>query len=112
MFRLNNGVNHVSMKYYIENLKGKIIISDFQALNYGIKDLENVIVSIVKCEPIDTISLSKNFDVVDGQKRIFAINSFIDGKIRYNGKNYFELSKNTRNLFEAYELAIYMDNFE
>lgn len=47
MFTLENGINHVTMKWYKENLKGKINICDTNITDYNVNELENVIKDIM-----------------------------------------------------------------
>lgn len=45
---------------------------------------------------------------LEGRKRIYAINAFIDGKIKFSNKYYTELSKEEFDIFNNYELGIFV----
>lgn len=42
-----------------------------------------VLKDIFNSVPIGMIGISEQYEIVDGNKRIFAINSFLDEKIKY-----------------------------
>ena len=110
MFELKkNDVNMVTIKWYMDNLKDKITMSEneIQILpDYTEQDLEKVISDIMSNFAIDNIAITDKNELVDGYKRISAINSFIDGDIKYNGKIYSELSSEEKELFGNYHIGI------
>lgn len=112
MFELKkNDVNMVTMKWYMDNLKDKITMPEKKILilpNYTEQDLKKVISDIMSNFTIDNIVITDKNELVDGHKRINAINSFIDGNIKYSGKFYFELSTEEKNIFDNYELGIFV----
>lgn len=108
MFALNNGINHVTMKYYMENLKEKIDICDANILDYNTIELENVIKDIISNISIGNIAITDKYAVIEGRKRIYAINAFIDGKIKFSNRHYTELSKEELGNFNNYELGIFV----
>lgn len=108
MFTLIKGINHVTMKWYIENLKDKIHIGDANITDYSTSELENVIKDIMSNIGIGNIIVTDEYAVAEGRKRIYAINSFIDGKIKFSNKYYTELSKEEFNNFNNYELGIFV----
>lgn len=108
MFTLENGINHVTMKWYKENLKGKINICDANITDYNETELENVIKDIISNISIGNIAVTDKYAVVEGRKRIYAINAFIDGEIKFSNKFYTELSKEEFNNFNNYELGIFV----
>lgn len=112
MFELKkNGVNMVTIKWYMDNLKDKITMpeKEIQILpDYTEQVLEKVISDIMSNFAIDNIAITDKNELVDGHKRISAINSFIDGDIKYNGKIYSELSAEEKNIFDNYELGIFV----
>jgi len=55
---------------------------------------------------IGTICILKDYELVDGYKRIISINSFIDGKITYDGRHYSELTDDEKNNFNNYRFSI------
>ena len=57
---------------------------------------------------IGNIAITDKNVVVEGRKRIYAINSFINGKIKFSNKYYTELSKEELNNFNNYELGIFV----
>lgn len=108
MFTLNNGINHVMMKWYMENLKGKINICDDNIPDYNTTELENVIKDIMSNISIGNIAITDKYAVVEGRKRICAINAFINGEIKFSNKYYTELSKEEFDIFNNYELGIFV----
>ena len=108
MFTLNKGINHVTMKWYKENLKGKIDICDTNITDYNVTELENVIKDIISNISIGNIAVTDKYAVVEGRKRIYAINAFIDGEIKFSNKYYIELSKEEFDSFYNYELGIFV----
>lgn len=108
MSTLENGINHVTMKWYKENLKGKINICDTNITDYNVTELENVIKDIISNISIGNIAVTDKYVVVEGRKRIYAINAFIDGKIKFSNKYYAELPKEEFNNFNNYELGIFV----
>lgn len=108
MFTLENGINHVTMKWYKENLKEKINICDTNITDYNVTELENVIKDIISNISIGNIAVTDKYVVVEGRKRIYAINAFIDGEIKFSNKYYAELSKEEFNNFNNYELGIFV----
>ena len=108
MFTLNKGINYVTMKWYMENLKKKIDIRDVNIANYNTTELENVIKDIISNISIGNIAVTEKYVVVEGRKRIYAINAFIDGKIKFSNKYYTELSKEEFDIFNNYELGIFV----
>lgn len=112
MFELkNNAVNRVTMKWYMDNLKYKIIMPEKKPQllpNYTEQDLEKVINDIMSNLSIDIIAITDKNELVDGYKRISAINSFINGDIEYNGKVYSELSSEEKELFDNYHIGIFV----
>ena len=111
MFTLIKGINHVTMKWYIENLKDKIHICDANITDYSTSELENVIKDIMSNIGIGNIAVTDKYAVAEGRKRIYAINAFIDGEIKFSNKYYAELSKKEFNKFNNYELGILLDDF-
>lgn len=111
MFTLIKGINHVTMKWYIENLKDKIHICDANITDYSTSELENVIKDIMSNIGIGNIAVTDKYAVAEGRKRIYAINAFIDGEIKFSNKYYAELSKKEFNNFNNYELGILLDDF-
>lgn len=108
MFTLIKGINHVTMKWYMENLKDKINICDTNTIDYSATELENVIKDIMSNIGIGNIIVTDKYVVVEGIKRIYAINSFIDGEIKFSNKYYTELSKEEFDNFDNYELGIFV----
>lgn len=106
MFTLNNGINHITMKWYMENLKEKIDICDVNISDYNTMELENVIKDIISNINIGNIAVTDKYTVIEGRKRIYAINAFIDGKIKFSNKHYAELSKEELDNFNNYELGV------
>ena len=105
MFELKkNAVNMVTMKWYMDNLKDKIIMTEKETQllpNYTEQDLEKVISNIMSNLSINSIAITDKNELVDGYKRISAINSFMNGDIEYNGKVYSELSSEEKELFDT-----------
>ncbi|MFR4681850.1 MAG: hypothetical protein ACLT9M_05820 [Anaerobutyricum hallii] len=108
MFTLENGINHVTMKWYKENLKGKINICDTNITDYNVNELENVIKDIMSNIGIGNIAITDKYAVVEGRKRIYAINAFINGEIKFSNKYYTELPKEEFDIFNNYELGIFV----
>lgn len=108
MFTLIKGINHVAMKWYIENLKDKINICDANITDYSTTELENVIKDILSNIDIGNIAITDKYAVAEGRKRIYAINAFIDGEIKFSNKYYTELSKEEFDSFDNYELEIFV----
>lgn len=108
MFVLKNGINHVTMKWYMENLKEKIDICDANITDYNTTELENVVKDVMSNISIGIIVVTGKYTVAEGRKRIYAINSFIDGKIKFSNKYYTELSKEELDSFKNYELIIFL----
>lgn len=108
MFTLNKGINHVTMKWYMGNLKEKIDICDANITDYNITELANIIKDIMSNIGIGNIVVTDKYAVVEGRKRIYAINSFIDGKIKFSNKHYTELSKEELESFNNYQLGIFV----
>lgn len=108
MFTLGNGINYVTMKWYKENLKGRINICDTNITDYNVIELENVIKDIISNISIGNIAVTDKYTVVEGRKRIYAINAFIDGEIKFSNKYYAELPKEEFNKFNNYELGIFV----
>lgn len=108
MFTLIKGINYVTMKWYKENLKLKIDICDANITDYNVTELENVIKDIMSNVGIGNIIVTDKYAVAEGRKRIYAINSFIDGKIKFSNKYYTELSKEEFDSFNNYELGIFV----
>jgi hypothetical protein len=108
MFTFIKGINHVTMKWYIENLKDKINICDANITDYSTSELENVIKDIMSNIGIGNITVTDKYAVAEGRKRIYAINAFIDGKIKFSNKYYTGLSKEELDNFNNYELVIYV----
>ena len=108
MFTLNNGINHVTMKWYMENLKEKIDICDANITDYNTTELENVVKDVMSNIGIGNIVVTDKYAVVEGRKRIYAINAFIDGEIKFSNKHYIELSKEELDKFNNYELGIFV----
>lgn len=108
MFTFENGINHVTMKRYKENLKGKINICDSNITDYNVTELENVIKDIISNISIGNIAVTDKYVVVEGRKRIYAINAFINGEIKFSNKYYAELPKEEFNNFNNYELGIFV----
>lgn len=113
MFKLEtdkNG-NTVTMKWYMDNLKDKIKMAEkeIQTLsNYTEQDLEKVIDSIINNFAIGDIVITESNELIDGYKRIIAINSFIDNHIKYNEKYYSELSIEEKKIFDNYRFRIFV----
>ncbi len=113
MFELKvNDVNMVTIKWYIDNLKDKIKMSKKEEqkalVDYEKKDLEKVINNIMNNLCINNIAITNQNELVDGYKKINAIDSFIDGFIKYNGKYYFELSDEEKEIFDNYYFGIFV----
>ena len=112
MFELKkNAVNMVTMKWYMDNLKDKIIMTEKETQllpNYTEQDLEKVISNIMSNLSINSIAITDKNELVDGYKRISAINSFMNGDIEYNGKVYSELSSEEKELFDNYHIGIFV----
>lgn len=112
MFTLTkNAINNVTMKWYINNLKEKIIMSEKEVQNllkYKDEDLEKVISDIIRNIGIGNIVITEKNELIEGYKRLFAINEFIDNKIKYNGKYYSELSNEDKDIFDNYSFGIYI----
>ena len=112
MFELKkNAVNRVTMKWYMDNLKDKIIMTEKETQllpNYTEQDLEKVISNIMSNLSINSIAITDKNELVDGYKRISAINSFINGDIEYNGKVYSELSSEEKELFDNCHIGIFV----
>ena len=112
MFELKkNAVNRVTMKWYMDNLKDKIIMPEKKTQllpNYTEQDLEKVINDIMSNLSIDSIAITDKNELVDGYKRISAINSFINGDIEYNGKVYSELYSEEKELFDNCRIGIFV----
>lgn len=108
MFTLNKGINYITMKRYMENLKEKIDICDADITDYNTVELENVIKDIMANIGIGSIAVTDKYVMVEGRKRIYAINSFIDGEIKFSNKYYTELSKEKLDNFNNYELEIFV----
>ena len=108
MFALNNGINHVAMKWYMENLKEKIDICYANITDYSTTELENVVKDIMSNISIGNIAITDKYEVVEGGKRIYAINAFIGGEIKFSNKHYTELSKEELDNFNNYELGIFV----
>ena len=97
MFTLVKGTNHVKMKWYMENLKNKIKSQDLNIpQDY---DVTRVVNSIMNNEGIGEIVIDGKNNLIDGYKRIKAINDFISNK-------YSELSLKDKEKFDNYELTI------
>lgn len=97
MFTLVKGTNHVKMKWYMENLKNKIKSQDLNIpQDY---DVTKVVNSIMNNEGIGEIVIDGKNNLIDGYKRIKAINDFISNK-------YSELSLKDKEKFDNYELTI------
>lgn len=97
MFTLVKGTNHVKMKWYMENLKNKIKSQDLNIpQDY---DVTKVVNSIMNNEGIGEIVIDGKNNLIDGYKRIEAINDFISNK-------YSELSLKDKEKFDNYELTI------
>ena len=99
MFTLNKGINYVTMKWYMENLKEKIDIRDVNIANYNTTELENVIKDIISNISSGNIAVTDKYAVVEGRKRIYGINAFIYGEIKFSNKYYAELPKEEFNNF-------------
>lgn len=108
MFTLKKRINHVMMKWYMENLKGKINICDDNIPGYNTTELENVIKDIMSNISIGNIAITDKYAVVEGRKRIRAINAFINGEIKFSNKYFTELSKEEFDIFNNYELGIFV----
>ena len=112
MFELKkNAVNMVTMKWYMDNLKDKIIMTEKETQllpNYTEQDLEKVISNIMSNLSINSIAITDKNELVDGYKRISAINSFINGDIEYNGKVYSELYSEEKELFDNCHIGIFV----
>ena len=112
MFELKkNAVNMVTMKWYMVNLKDKIIMTEKETQLlpiYTEQDLEKVISNIMSNLSIDSIAITDKNELVDGYKRISAINSFINGDIEYNGKAYSELYSKEKELFDNCHIGIFV----
>ena len=112
MFELKkNAVNMVTMKWYMDNLKDKIIMTEKETQllpNYTEQDLEKVISNIMSNLSINSIAITDKNELVDGYKRISTINSFMNGDIEYNGKVYSELSSEEKELFDNYHIGIFV----
>lgn len=111
MFELKkNEVNYVTIKWYVENLKNVIKIGEkeIQYLNtFDNQELEQVITDIICNISIGGIAITEDNYLMDGYKHITAINSFIDGKIKYNGKYYVELNDEEKERFYNYQLSVF-----
>lgn len=108
MFTLIKGINHVTIKWYKENLKEKINICNANITDYNVTELENVIKDIMSNIGIGNIIVTDKYEVAEGRKRIYAINAFINGEIKFSNKYYAELSKEEFNNFNNYELGIFV----
>lgn len=108
MFTLKKGINHVTMKWYKENLKEKINICNANITDYNVTELENVIKDIMSNIGIGNIIVTNKYEVAEGRKRIYAINAFINGEIKFSNKYYAELPKEEFNNFNNYELGIFV----
>lgn len=97
MFALVKGTNHVKMKWYMENLKNKIKSQDLNIpQDY---DVEKIVNSIMNNEGIGGIVIDGKNNLIDGYKRIEAINDFINNE-------YNKLSLEDKEKFDNYELTI------
>ena len=97
MFTLVKGTNHVKMKWYMENLKNKIKSQDLNIpQDY---DVAKVVNSIMNNETIGVITIDEKNNLIDGHKRIEAINDFINNE-------YSKLSLEDKEKFDNYELTI------
>ena len=112
MFKLkNNDVNFVTMKWYINNLKDTIKLPNCEIQRECPEEpteevFNKTICRIIKHNSIGVIAITNDCILVDGYKRILAINSFIDGKIKYNGKSYLDFSEEEKKNFDNYMLEI------
>ena len=71
-------------------------------------ELENVIKDIMSNIGIGNIIVTDKYEVAEGRKRIYAINAFINGEIKFSNKYYAELPKEEFNNFNNYELGIFV----
>ena len=108
MVKLDKGIHCMSMKWYVENLKEKVSICDADIANYNAVELEKVIEDIISNITIGNVAVTDEYVVVEGRKRIYAINSFIDGEIKFSNKYYTELSEEELDSFNNYELRIFV----
>lgn len=112
MFELaKKEVNVVIMRWYVDNLKDKIKFSSkelHRTSEFNDQVLEKVVSDIINDLSIGIIAITEDYELIDGYKRIIAINSFIDGKITCNGKYYIELSDEEKNIFDNYQLPIFV----
>lgn len=97
MFILVKGTNHIKMKWYMENLKNKIKSQDLNIPQYY--DVAKVVNSIMNNEGIGEIIIDGENNLIDGYKRIEAINDFINNE-------YNKLSLEDKEKFDNYELTI------
>lgn len=97
MFTLVKGTNYVKMKWYMENLKNKIKSQDLNIpQDY---DVAKIVNSIMNNETIGVITIDEKNNLIDGYKRIEAINDFINNE-------YSKLSLEDKEKFDNYELTI------
>lgn len=110
MFNLKeNDNNFVMISWYVDELKDKLIIDSVNEGHYTKEDKENMIKNIIDSHPIPDITIAKEndkFRLIDGVKRLSAINDFVDGKINYKGQNYNDLNEDLKKLFLGYQLCI------
>ena len=110
MFNLKeNANNFVMISWYVDELKDKLIINSVNEGHYTKEDKENVIKNIIDTHPIPDITIVKEndkFKLIDGVKRLSAINDFVDGKITYEGQNYNDLNEDLKQSFLGYQLCI------
>ena len=74
----------------------------------GIKLGASGLVRAYRNSIVEALKLCKFYELVDGYKRISAINSFMNGDIEYNGKVYSELSSEEKELFDNYHIGIFV----
>lgn len=91
---------NTSISYYLKNMR-----NDFTAdldYEYSAKEKQSLIEKWIEAVVDGTFSVIKEngkYKIIDGQKRLTAINDFVDGKIKYHGKIYSELSEKDRQKF-------------
>lgn len=110
MFNLKEKDNNLVMiSWYVDELKDKLVIDSMNEKHYTKEDKESVIKNIVWNHPISDITIAKEndkFRLIDGVKRLSAINDFIDGKITYDGQKYNDLEESVKKSFLKYQLCI------
>lgn len=95
-----NDVRCGSVLWYLSKMRDNLIVIPYR--KYSTEEMESVIKNFIDFSVDGTIGVEDDgnkYVAVNGQKRLSAINNFVDGKIKYHGEFFEDLSDDEKEKF-------------